>query len=146
MFGTDWVQDAAREQVRRRARRREKAGFFERDGGLGWRGKVYEMYDAGQAWIVVTLIGTLPSAWMQMSKLIDSQASPSVSTPRSSISLQNGFQTSSGATARLASTSIRISVVGARIMVCPQRPPIVLRLMECFRLRRVASMEFFHPG
>jgi len=52
------VQDAAREQARRRAQRREKAGFFERDGGLGWRGKLLDSYDAGQAWIVVTLIGT----------------------------------------------------------------------------------------
>lgn len=82
---------------------------------------------------------------MHVSKLIDSQASLSVSTPPSSISSQNGFQTSSGATARLASTSIRISVVGARIMVRLQRPPVVLRLMYYFRLRRVASMEFFHP-
>lgn len=53
----DWVQDAAREQLRRRARRKENAGFFERDGQLGWRRKLQESYDAGQAWIVVTLVG-----------------------------------------------------------------------------------------
>lgn len=53
----DWVQDSAREQIRRRARRRENAGFFRRDGQLGWRRKLEESYDAGQAWIVVTLVG-----------------------------------------------------------------------------------------
>lgn len=53
----DWVQDAAREQLRRRARRQEKAGFFEREGGIGWRRKVWESYDAGQGWILVTIIG-----------------------------------------------------------------------------------------
>lgn len=53
----DWVQDAAREQLRRKARRKEKAGFFAREGGLGWRRKLWESYDAGQAWIVVTLVG-----------------------------------------------------------------------------------------
>lgn len=53
----DWVQDAAREQLRRRARRKENAGFFERDGSLGWRRKIRDSYDAGQAWIVVTLVG-----------------------------------------------------------------------------------------
>lgn len=53
----DWVQDAAREQLRRRARRKENAGFFERDGYLGWRHKLRDSYEAGQAWIVVTLVG-----------------------------------------------------------------------------------------
>lgn len=53
----DWVQDAAREQLRRRTRRRENAGFFERDGSIGWRRKLRDSYDAGQAWIVVTLVG-----------------------------------------------------------------------------------------
>ena len=32
-------------------------GVFEEKGGLGWRRKVWEAYDAGQGWIVVTLIG-----------------------------------------------------------------------------------------
>lgn len=54
----DWVQDAAREQLRRRAQRQERAGFFEREGGPGWRRKIWELYDAGQGWIVVTLVGT----------------------------------------------------------------------------------------
>ncbi|OCK84057.1 hypothetical protein K432DRAFT_378969 [Lepidopterella palustris CBS 459.81] len=54
----DWVQDAAREQLRRKTRRKEKAGFFEREGRLGWRRKLWESYDAGQAWIVVTLVGS----------------------------------------------------------------------------------------
>jgi chloride channel 3/4/5 len=53
----DWVQDAAREQLRRKAKRQESAGFFRREGGPGWRRKVWESYDAGQAWIVVSLIG-----------------------------------------------------------------------------------------
>ena len=53
----DWVQDAAREQLRRRARRKENLGFFERDGRLGWRRKLADSYEAGQAWIVVTLVG-----------------------------------------------------------------------------------------
>lgn len=53
----DWVQDASKEQSRRRARRKEDAGFFERDGSLGWRRKFWESYDAGQAWLVVTIVG-----------------------------------------------------------------------------------------
>jgi chloride channel 3/4/5 len=53
----DWVQDAAREQLRRKARRKERAGFSEREGRLTWRGRIAEAYDAGQAWIVVTLVG-----------------------------------------------------------------------------------------
>ena len=53
----DWVQDAAREQQRRKARRQERAGFFAREGGIGWRRKVWEAYDAGQGWIVVSLVG-----------------------------------------------------------------------------------------
>ncbi|KAF2709096.1 voltage gated chloride channel [Pleomassaria siparia CBS 279.74] len=53
----DWVQDAAREQIRRKARRKERRGFWERDGRIGWRGRIAEAYDAGQAWIVVTLVG-----------------------------------------------------------------------------------------
>ncbi|KEF53403.1 chloride channel, other eukaryote [Exophiala aquamarina CBS 119918] len=52
----DWVQDAAQEQLRRRARRRESR-FFDRDGVLGWRRKIWEAYDAAQAWIVITLVG-----------------------------------------------------------------------------------------
>lgn len=53
----DWVQDAAREQLRRRAKRKENLGFFERNGRLGWRRKILDSYEAGQAWIVVTLVG-----------------------------------------------------------------------------------------
>ena len=53
----DWVQDAAQEQLRRRKRRKETASFFDRDGVLGWRRKVWESYDAATAWIVVTLVG-----------------------------------------------------------------------------------------
>ena len=53
----DWIQDSAREQLRRRARRRENAGFFQREGHLGWRRRLRDSYDAGQAWIVVTLVG-----------------------------------------------------------------------------------------
>ena len=64
----DWVQDAAREQLRRKARRRERDSIGVRKDGrtakvfLGrgqgkWRRKIAEAYDAGQAWIVVTLVG-----------------------------------------------------------------------------------------
>lgn len=53
----DWVQDSAREQLRRRARRKENAGSFERDGHVSWKRKLWDSYDAGQAWIVVTLVG-----------------------------------------------------------------------------------------
>ncbi|RAL63988.1 hypothetical protein DID88_003176 [Monilinia fructigena] len=53
----DWVQDAAKEQLRRKVRKREKAGFFERGGHAGWRYNLWESYDAAQAWIVVTIIG-----------------------------------------------------------------------------------------
>ncbi|KAF7512139.1 hypothetical protein GJ744_002301 [Endocarpon pusillum] len=55
----DWVQDDAREQLRRRARRKENASFFARDGILGWRGKLRDSYEAGQAWIVVTIVGAV---------------------------------------------------------------------------------------
>ncbi|KAI9053062.1 hypothetical protein LZ554_003331 [Drepanopeziza brunnea f. sp. 'monogermtubi'] len=53
----DWVQDAAKEQLRRKIRRKETAGFFERGGHAGWRYKLGESYEAAQGWIVVTLIG-----------------------------------------------------------------------------------------
>ncbi|KAL8713005.1 MAG: hypothetical protein Q9220_002865 [cf. Caloplaca sp. 1 TL-2023] len=53
----DWVQDAAKEQLRRRARRKHNAGLFELKGNLGWRQRLQDTYDAGQAWIVVTLVG-----------------------------------------------------------------------------------------
>lgn len=51
------MQDAAREEARRRARRRENEGVSRRTGRLGWRRQLMESYDAGQAWMVVTLIG-----------------------------------------------------------------------------------------
>ncbi|KAK6385037.1 glycerol ethanol, ferric requiring protein [Exophiala oligosperma] len=54
----DWVQDAAQEQLRRRARRKESK-FFERDGVLGWRRRVWDSYDAAQSWIVITLVGII---------------------------------------------------------------------------------------
>ena len=65
----DWVQDAAREQLRRKARRKARShiggGRNAKPGkpwmmgrGQGkWRRKIAEAYDAGQAWIVVTLVG-----------------------------------------------------------------------------------------
>ncbi|OJJ81723.1 chloride channel protein [Aspergillus glaucus CBS 516.65] len=53
----DWVQDAVHEQARRRAKRREGFGFWEHEGAFGWRRKVSESYDAGQAWLVVTIVG-----------------------------------------------------------------------------------------
>ncbi|KAI9794365.1 MAG: glycerol ethanol, ferric requiring protein [Peltula sp. TS41687] len=57
LFYSDWVQDAAREEARRRARRRENEGVSRRNGGIGWRRRLMESYEAGQAWLVVTLIG-----------------------------------------------------------------------------------------
>ena len=53
----DWIQDSAREQLRRRARRKENSGPYRRKGRWGVRQKIWELYDAGQAWIVVTLVG-----------------------------------------------------------------------------------------
>lgn len=53
----DWVQDAVYEQSRRRAKRRSGTGFWEQEGVFGWRRKLVESYDAGQAWLVVTLVG-----------------------------------------------------------------------------------------
>jgi chloride channel 3/4/5 len=53
----DWVQDAARAQLRRKTRRQEQAGIYERYGRYGWRRRLWDTYDAGQAWIVVTLVG-----------------------------------------------------------------------------------------
>ncbi|KAH8172757.1 voltage gated chloride channel domain-containing protein [Sarocladium implicatum] len=52
----DWVQDAAREQARRSARRRRTAGAYEH-GQPGWRYRLWESYEAAQGWIVVTIIG-----------------------------------------------------------------------------------------
>ncbi|KAH8912242.1 hypothetical protein BR93DRAFT_922200 [Coniochaeta sp. PMI_546] len=52
----DWVQDAAREQLRRKAKRRRNAGLWD-TGKFDWRHRLLESYDAAQGWIVVTLIG-----------------------------------------------------------------------------------------
>ncbi|KAF3044110.1 glycerol ethanol, ferric requiring protein [Didymella heteroderae] len=63
----DWVQDAARESLRRKARRKALATRQHSAGAGGrvflgrgrgtWRRKIAAAYDAGQAWIVVTLVG-----------------------------------------------------------------------------------------
>lgn len=53
----DWVQDAVHEQSSRRAKRRSGGGFWDKEGAFGWRRKMRESYDAGQAWLVVTLVG-----------------------------------------------------------------------------------------
>jgi chloride channel 3/4/5 len=53
----DWVHDAVQEQARRRVKRREGSGFWDQEGVLGWRRKLRESYDAGQAWLVVTIVG-----------------------------------------------------------------------------------------
>ena len=56
----DWVQDAARAQLRRRLKEQKRNnGFWVRGRVAGWRRKLSEAYDAGQAWIVVSLIGTM---------------------------------------------------------------------------------------
>ncbi|GAB0138774.1 hypothetical protein EsDP_00006997 [Epichloe bromicola] len=52
----DWVQDASREQARRKLRQKRAAGLFER-GQNGWRYRLWASYDAAQGWIVVTIIG-----------------------------------------------------------------------------------------
>ncbi|KAM0092826.1 glycerol ethanol, ferric requiring protein [Aspergillus fumigatus] len=53
----DWVQDAIQEQARRRAKRRDGFGFWDQEGTFGWRRKVSESYHAGQAWLVITIVG-----------------------------------------------------------------------------------------
>ena len=53
----DWVQDAAREQAHRRAKRLENKGPYQRSRSWAIRKKIWSLYDAGQAWIVVTLVG-----------------------------------------------------------------------------------------
>lgn len=50
------MQDAAREQARRKARRKQAAGFYGR-GQSRWRYRLWQSYDAAQGWIVVTIIG-----------------------------------------------------------------------------------------
>ncbi|KAE8396050.1 voltage-gated chloride channel [Aspergillus alliaceus] len=55
----DWVQDAVHEQARRRAKRRDGFGFWDKEGAFGWRRKVRESYDAGQAWLVITIVGAV---------------------------------------------------------------------------------------
>ena len=52
----DWVRDAAREQQRRKAQRhrqRYHSGRLQ----AGWKARLSQSYDAGQAWIVVSLVG-----------------------------------------------------------------------------------------
>ena len=53
----DWVQDAAREQVRRNARKKKNLERQNKKGLWSVKQKAWELYDAGQAWIVVTLVG-----------------------------------------------------------------------------------------
>ncbi|KAE8376910.1 voltage-gated chloride channel [Aspergillus bertholletiae] len=55
----DWVQDAVHEQARRREKRRDGGGFWDQEGAFGWRRKVRESYDAGQAWLVITIVGAV---------------------------------------------------------------------------------------
>ncbi|KAL2067813.1 hypothetical protein VTL71DRAFT_15909 [Oculimacula yallundae] len=52
----DWVQDAAKEQLRTKVRRKENTGLFARGGHAGWRYKLWESYETAQGWIVVALI------------------------------------------------------------------------------------------
>lgn len=54
----DWVQDAAQEQLRRKARRRKNAGLYAHSKPT-WRHRLRESYDAAQGWIVVTIIGAV---------------------------------------------------------------------------------------
>lgn len=45
----DWVQDAVRERYRQSTRTS--------DGNLSWKSYLYKLYEAGQAWLVVSLVG-----------------------------------------------------------------------------------------
>ncbi|KAF3908089.1 hypothetical protein ABW21_db0206101 [Orbilia brochopaga] len=51
----DWVQDAAKAQLQRRLQHRASGNFI--SGTAGWRRRIWESYEAGQAWIVVSLVG-----------------------------------------------------------------------------------------
>ncbi|EPS40235.1 hypothetical protein H072_5966 [Dactylellina haptotyla CBS 200.50] len=51
----DWVQDAAKAQLQRRLQQRSAGNFI--SGTVGWRRRIWESYEAGQAWIVVSLVG-----------------------------------------------------------------------------------------
>ncbi|KAJ6263802.1 hypothetical protein Dda_2374 [Drechslerella dactyloides] len=51
----DWVQDAAKAQLQRRLQHRASGNFI--SGTAGWRHRIWESYEAGQAWIVVSLVG-----------------------------------------------------------------------------------------
>jgi chloride channel 3/4/5 len=54
MLTVDWVQDAARERYRRRQILREAR----KRRGASWSKRIlYSLMDAGQPWIVITLIG-----------------------------------------------------------------------------------------
>lgn len=50
----DWVQDAVRERYRQNSRTSE--------AGHSWTAYLWESYEAGQAWLVVSLVGTGTSA------------------------------------------------------------------------------------
>ncbi|KAH7136490.1 chloride channel [Dactylonectria macrodidyma] len=52
----DWVQDAAREYARRKSKRKQAFGLYDR-GQPGWRYHLWRSYDAAQGWIVLTIIG-----------------------------------------------------------------------------------------
>lgn len=52
----DWVRDAAREQQRRKAQKLLNLDSAGNDGS-GLKRRLWESYDAGQAWIVVSLVG-----------------------------------------------------------------------------------------
>ncbi|KAF3912282.1 hypothetical protein AA313_de0203481 [Arthrobotrys entomopaga] len=54
----DWVQDAAKAQLQRRLKAQQSSGTF-LPGTIGWRRRIWESYEAGQAWIVVSLVGLL---------------------------------------------------------------------------------------
>lgn len=63
------MQDAAREQSRRKARRRLAAAGLYNGGRPSWRYRLWASYDAAQGWIVVTIIGAaigLNAAFLQI--------------------------------------------------------------------------------
>jgi chloride channel 3/4/5 len=40
-------------------KRQEGSGFWDKEGTFKWRLKVRESYDAGQAWLVITIVGAV---------------------------------------------------------------------------------------
>lgn len=55
----DWVQDASKEQLWRKYRRREKNDFSKKTALNEWKERIAESFEAAHGWIVITVIGIL---------------------------------------------------------------------------------------